>query len=184
MAPFPTNSHSPEVGVRVTRPSFACIQIWSLGPTKPIHGSLKDEKDPGEMKCEMVLCIDAGPAHDLKWCPLPSNDDVNLPVLNRWLLHLLALNTASYYKTSTQTRVGRGHVRRWVLVCLCRPRSCRRESTRSWCIWTRLWWVLHLFSWTCWFHIVSDVQSKCLNPFWELNSRKLIAGCSIGQTVN
>jgi len=81
VAPFPTSSHSPEIGVRVARPSFACIEIWSLGPTKPIQGSSTVERDPGEMKCEMVLCIDTGPAHDLKWCPLPSHDDVNFPVL-------------------------------------------------------------------------------------------------------
>lgn len=75
VAPFPTNSHSPDVGVRVARPSFACIQIWSLSPTKSL---LSSEKDSGEMKCDMVLCVDPGPAHDLKWCPLPSHDDSHI----------------------------------------------------------------------------------------------------------
>lgn len=28
------------------------------------------------MACEMVLCVDVGPAHQLKWCPLPSGSDV------------------------------------------------------------------------------------------------------------
>ena len=30
---------------------------------------------PGEMCCEMVLCVDSGPALELKWCPLPCNDN-------------------------------------------------------------------------------------------------------------
>lgn len=47
------------------------------------------------MKCEMVLCVDAGPAHDLKWCPLPSHDDVNISVLDAWEV----LNSAYYSLT-------------------------------------------------------------------------------------
>ncbi|KAG6854374.1 hypothetical protein C0991_007365 [Blastosporella zonata] len=83
VAPFPTGSHSPEIGIKVARPSHACIQIWSLGPTQPSpttspragRGKSKSkEVDHGGMKCEMVLCIESGPAHELKWCPLPSND--------------------------------------------------------------------------------------------------------------
>ena len=31
-------------------------------------------EDPGEMRCEMVICIESGPAFELKWCPLPAND--------------------------------------------------------------------------------------------------------------
>ncbi|KAF8650654.1 hypothetical protein AX16_005134 [Volvariella volvacea WC 439] len=30
--------------------------------------------DAGVMKFEMVICIDSGPAYELKWCPLPSHD--------------------------------------------------------------------------------------------------------------
>ncbi|KAI0277541.1 hypothetical protein BGY98DRAFT_979460 [Russula aff. rugulosa BPL654] len=29
------------------------------------------------MRCEMVLCIDSGPALELKWCPLPSHDPLS-----------------------------------------------------------------------------------------------------------
>ncbi|KDR69360.1 hypothetical protein GALMADRAFT_256215 [Galerina marginata CBS 339.88] len=66
---FPSQAHSPEVGRKVARPSYACIQIWSLVASQ-------DGADPdrGEMKCEMVLCLDIGPAYELKWCPLPSHD--------------------------------------------------------------------------------------------------------------
>ncbi|OJT08897.1 Transcription factor tau subunit sfc6 [Trametes pubescens] len=37
-------------------------------------GSVTEHGDAGEMRCEMVLCIESGPAFELKWCPLPSND--------------------------------------------------------------------------------------------------------------
>ncbi|EAU88980.2 hypothetical protein CC1G_10676 [Coprinopsis cinerea okayama7 len=77
VAPFPNSSHSPEIGVKSKRPSTACIQIWSLSPTKPIPKSpSSSHRDPGQMKCEMILCIDNGPALDLKWCPLPSHDPI------------------------------------------------------------------------------------------------------------
>ncbi|KAG6860593.1 hypothetical protein C0995_009483 [Termitomyces sp. Mi166 len=78
VAPFPSASHSPEIGVKVARPSHGCIQIWSLGPTHSQttpRGITDEESDRGEMKCEMVLCLESGPAHELKWCPLPSHDD-------------------------------------------------------------------------------------------------------------
>ncbi|KAJ6620827.1 hypothetical protein B0H10DRAFT_2020767 [Mycena sp. CBHHK59/15] len=73
VAPFPTVSHSPEIGVKVARPSLACIQIWSLSSSQ---SGGTNKTDAGVMRCEMVLCIDSGPAHDLKWCPLPSHDSV------------------------------------------------------------------------------------------------------------
>jgi len=74
VAPFPSHNHHPEIGRRASRPSPACIQIWSLSPSS--KGGNKAD-DPGEMKCELIICIDGGPAHDLKWCPLPSHDKVN-----------------------------------------------------------------------------------------------------------
>ncbi|TFK36417.1 hypothetical protein BDQ12DRAFT_686864 [Crucibulum laeve] len=64
---FPTTSHSPEIGAKVLRPSYASIQLW------------KGSQDLGRMRCEMVLCVDAGPAHELKWCPLPSHDAMSVP---------------------------------------------------------------------------------------------------------
>ncbi|OSD08431.1 hypothetical protein PYCCODRAFT_1455543 [Trametes coccinea BRFM310] len=86
VAPFPTKAHAPMIGTRVHRPSPACIQIWSLSPSQNQRDRMAvDEavatkekaasaEDAGEMQCEMVLCIDSGPAYELKWCPLPSND--------------------------------------------------------------------------------------------------------------
>ncbi|KAF8516951.1 hypothetical protein BU17DRAFT_92339 [Hysterangium stoloniferum] len=71
VAPFPTRNHSPEIGRKCSRPSHACIQIWSLTASDPKQ---EDLHDPGIMRCEMVLCLDGGPAHDLKWCPLPAHD--------------------------------------------------------------------------------------------------------------
>jgi transcription factor C subunit 6 len=83
VAPFPSQSHSPDIGTRVKRPSHACIQIWSLGPTSERNrndgwDTLEDNKpDVGGMICEMVICIESGPAHQIRWCPLPSHDSVS-----------------------------------------------------------------------------------------------------------
>ncbi|KXN81270.1 Transcription factor tau subunit sfc6 [Leucoagaricus sp. SymC.cos] len=79
VAPFPSSSHSPDIGVKALRPSYSCIQIWSLSTSSPpetdsnVNGG-EGERNPGKMECEMVVCHDSGPAHDLKWCPLPSHD--------------------------------------------------------------------------------------------------------------
>ncbi|KAF8163757.1 hypothetical protein B0H34DRAFT_650320 [Crassisporium funariophilum] len=79
VAPFPSQSHSPDIGRKVARPSFACIQIWALSAAQPLSKPVKKSSivDYGEMNCELVLCIDSGPAYELKWCPLPSHDSVN-----------------------------------------------------------------------------------------------------------
>src|SRR5258708_7527174 len=81
VGPFPSSSHSPEIGVKVVRTSHACIQIWSLGPSKQTAPGDNSETagemaDKGAMRCEMVLCIESGPAYELKWCPLPAHDQV------------------------------------------------------------------------------------------------------------
>lgn len=85
VAPLCSRTHSPEIGIKVPRPSRACIQLWSLGPSAGVGGS---DDDKGEMHCEMVLCIDSGPALELKWCPLPSHDPVCPESLPYWLLGL------------------------------------------------------------------------------------------------
>ncbi|KAF9450261.1 hypothetical protein P691DRAFT_774066 [Macrolepiota fuliginosa MF-IS2] len=78
VAPFPSKLHSPEIGAKVLRPSYTCIQIWSLSKetnSQSANGASSSKKpNAGRMRCEMVLCIEDGPAHDLKWCPLPSHD--------------------------------------------------------------------------------------------------------------
>lgn len=92
IAPFPSYSHSPEIGKKVARPSPASIQIWSLSPTQDTADSesmdIDQVEDPGSMKCELIICVDGGPAHDLKWCPLPSHDKVRY----FWCLSLLLSN--------------------------------------------------------------------------------------------
>ncbi|KAH9931712.1 uncharacterized protein BXZ73DRAFT_90130 [Epithele typhae] len=80
VAPFPSVDYSPTVGSRIQRPSPGCIQIWSLGPSTDTDSMDVDSAgqsstdDRGEMCCEMVLCVDGGPAFEVKWCPLPSGD--------------------------------------------------------------------------------------------------------------
>ncbi|KAF9268824.1 hypothetical protein L218DRAFT_533061 [Marasmius fiardii PR-910] len=101
VAPYPSKQHSPEIGKK-TEPgilSHGSVQIWSLAPTKELspgtcktdkgkrkavdnvdansdqimNDNLEDGVDVGKMSCEMVLCLDSGPVHSLKWVPLPTN---------------------------------------------------------------------------------------------------------------
>ena len=73
VAPLLSRTHSPKIGIKLPRPSSSCIQLWSLGRSAGVGESADDK---GKMQCEMVLCIDSGPALELKWCPLPSHDPV------------------------------------------------------------------------------------------------------------
>ncbi|KIJ68908.1 hypothetical protein HYDPIDRAFT_144326 [Hydnomerulius pinastri MD-312] len=77
IAPFPSRSHSPSIGAKASRPSPACVQIWALQPRTADENEM-DEDDPGhdpaEIRCEMVLCLEGGPAQEIKWCPLPAHD--------------------------------------------------------------------------------------------------------------
>jgi transcription factor C subunit 6 len=68
VSPMISRKYSPRIGGR--DPSPACIQIWSIRPSD------SQDDDAGTARCELVLCIDVGAAHDLKWCPLPSHDEV------------------------------------------------------------------------------------------------------------
>ena len=65
---------------RLTRKSPSCIQIWSYAP--PQAPEVEHEDDHvgrhAVVRCEMVLCIEGGPAHEIKWCPLPSHGKVSL----------------------------------------------------------------------------------------------------------
>ncbi|KAH9980956.1 hypothetical protein BGW80DRAFT_1162238 [Lactifluus volemus] len=76
VAPLPSRAHSPEIGVRVPHPLRACVQIWSVSPSSGVEGPSDDK---GEMRCVAVLCIESGPALELKWCPLPSHDPLSGP---------------------------------------------------------------------------------------------------------
>lgn len=61
------------------------MQIWTLR-SREHEGSVGEatakSREPGEVNCEMVLCLDSGPAQELKWCPLPAHDRVCYPVLS------------------------------------------------------------------------------------------------------
>ena len=59
---------SPAMGERWPRETPGGIQIWSVVPGE---ADLK-----GEMRCEMVLCVDGGAAWDVKWMPLGAWDEV------------------------------------------------------------------------------------------------------------
>ncbi|KAJ4495681.1 hypothetical protein C8J55DRAFT_494537 [Lentinula edodes] len=76
VGPLPSPSHSPEIGIRVQRRSKACIQIWSFGSDAGYESASTGRKgntngasepDSGRMRCDSVICIDCGPAYELKW---------------------------------------------------------------------------------------------------------------------
>ncbi|KAI0086148.1 hypothetical protein BDY19DRAFT_996057 [Irpex rosettiformis] len=82
VAPLPSSNYSPQVGMKIARPNAASIQIWSLNPPTDINYGNQDishGKQSGSMNCEMVLCVAVGPAHEIKWCPLPSNEPFKDP---------------------------------------------------------------------------------------------------------
>lgn len=125
VAPLPSRTHSPEIGIKVRRPSRACIQLWSLGPSSSIGRS----DDEGDMHCELVMCIDSGPALELKWCPLPSHDSVCPESLSYWLLGLTRQPKVFRATSglSKKTRSARWRIRRRLSVGICGPvpaRSC------------------------------------------------------------
>ncbi|KAH8828172.1 hypothetical protein DL96DRAFT_1669346 [Flagelloscypha sp. PMI_526] len=81
VGPLTSSNQAPEIGVRVNRPTRACIQIWSLSRSQSAFPSSSvaenQSPDSSRMKCELVLCHEAGPAMELKWCPLPCHDRID-----------------------------------------------------------------------------------------------------------
>lgn len=71
VAPHLSTEYAPKSGLRMLRPNPACIQIWSFTP------SGTSEDDVGTLSCDLVLCVDCGPAQEIRWCPLPSHDSVS-----------------------------------------------------------------------------------------------------------
>lgn len=43
----------------------------------------RPESDPATLRCEMVLCLESGPAQEIKWCPLPAHDQVRPLFIDR-----------------------------------------------------------------------------------------------------
>ncbi|KAG6845274.1 hypothetical protein H0H87_011683 [Tephrocybe sp. NHM501043] len=90
VAPFPTGLHSPEIGVKVLRPSHACIQIWSLGPAQTISTSPQSNqgKEVSDHRRPRKLGLLSGVFEDGSWSiyvvPYPedvrSNNDSLQPV--------------------------------------------------------------------------------------------------------
>lgn len=58
------------IGVKADRPVKSCIQIWTLSPSD----SSEEAEDAGQLSCDLVLCIEGGAVHELRWCPLPAHD--------------------------------------------------------------------------------------------------------------
>lgn len=67
--------------------------------------------DPAEIRCEMVLCLESGPAQEIKWCPLPAHDQVRPRLyrqpVKRELKTLTKVGRRTAQKTSENRHIGR-----------------------------------------------------------------------------
>lgn len=84
--------HPPTVSSWNSNSKPSCIQIWSFRSearlTQSSSARAKESRSGNSIgahqateafgNCELMICIDCGPATDLKWCPLPSHDPVYL----------------------------------------------------------------------------------------------------------
>ena len=69
VALFPSRPHSPDIGTGKAKwPSHS---MWCLLPSRNVSKNDSKVPDFGQMKCEMVLYLDSGPAYGLRWWPLP-----------------------------------------------------------------------------------------------------------------
>ncbi|WVW86023.1 hypothetical protein I302_108061 [Kwoniella bestiolae CBS 10118] len=67
----------PHIAEKWPQSSNGSIQIWALSPSSsdiPMNGSTYNS----QMTCEMVLCVNGGPAMQLKWMPLGVWDEYNI----------------------------------------------------------------------------------------------------------
>ncbi|WWC64454.1 uncharacterized protein I303_107064 [Kwoniella dejecticola CBS 10117] len=68
----------PHMAEKWPRTSKGSIQIWSLGPASSGDVPMDGSGYTSQMKCEMVLCINGGPAMEIKWMPLGVWDDYDI----------------------------------------------------------------------------------------------------------
>ncbi|KAG8930300.1 hypothetical protein FRC01_002966 [Tulasnella sp. 417] len=101
VGPSSSRNFKMPLGTRVSSQSPACIQIWSLHPSEGASPDTAAE-DRGAVRCEMVLCVDCGPALCLKWCPLPSNDPEHEDISSSTRLRKLGILGAVFADGSLQ----------------------------------------------------------------------------------
>ncbi|KAG6332021.1 hypothetical protein ID866_7067 [Astraeus odoratus] len=77
---LPTGVVTNDEGCSQPPPAVACYMgpygeqsrvLFNMFDSHCTYGS---ERDSGEVQCEMILCVENGPAQDIKWCPLPAHD--------------------------------------------------------------------------------------------------------------
>jgi hypothetical protein len=99
LSTLPSLDSQPAIGDKWAPDSKGCIQIWAaVPPTVNEKGAVIDG---GSARCELVLCVDGGPVHDLKWMPMGAWDDVSRSG------EAVILISAGICKWSTQARYHR-----------------------------------------------------------------------------
>ena len=198
VGPFPSQAHSPDIGSKATRPSHSCIQVWSLAPSQ---GPRKGKKtgpvkaDPGVLKCEIVLCLDAGPAYELKWCPLPSHDLVyDLLPLDLYLVYLSPRSSPQMKIDRESWGCSRGHLKMdpsQYLLSQNRLISLERTTTRQSQSLVRSMVYVPLFIVAKWCPIVKlpdpilriELEDSCCWSFDWGNSEVVAIGTTTGATI-
>lgn len=72
---MPNLEYKPAVGSKQPRDAPGCIQIWSMVPA--LQDKAGKVKEPNRMGCELVLCVEGGPALQVKWMPMGVWDTVS-----------------------------------------------------------------------------------------------------------
>jgi hypothetical protein len=72
---LPNLQSNPALGERGERGAPGNIQIWSATPPR-FDGKTSQVAERGEMRCELVLCVDGGSVMEMKFMTLGAWDDV------------------------------------------------------------------------------------------------------------
>jgi transcription factor C subunit 6 len=67
------------IGERWAADAPGSIQIWAATP--PVLDAQDQVLVEGQMKCDLILCIEGGPVIDLKWMPMGAWDQVSHSIL-------------------------------------------------------------------------------------------------------
>lgn len=83
VSPMPNLDYQPTLGAKQPSDTRGCIQIWGMRHALLDAGGKVTQ--PNEMRCELVLCVEGGPALEIKWMPMGAWDTVShlSPVLEK-----------------------------------------------------------------------------------------------------
>jgi transcription factor C subunit 6 len=75
VSPMPNLEYKPTLGSKQPKNTPGCIQIWGMVPA--LVNAVGIATEPNRMRCELVLCVEGGPALEIKWMPMGAWDAVS-----------------------------------------------------------------------------------------------------------